>query len=373
MAVISDIYAADDPAKVALELKAIWTKYRASLHQPGGPNQGIFLLLAAHPFTTSSREKAQALATLHRLHRAHTAPDAVPPLIQTLTSHVSANLSANVALGMHASPIMSQEAREASDLSRAVVAAVLNVGTISQDARTGMRAVGLAANLKRVPVVLDPVGVGASTFRQQVVNEILNHTQVTLIKGNAAELSTLAGVQGIESRGVDSGSGQLADPIGLVRTLAQQERCLVLLTGETDYLTDGDRVAVIKNGHRWLGSLTATGCSLGVAVAVGLARASELTTIGSPLPENDEEEEEVDDDGQDDGSRSTAAGLVLKGCPSGWFYGALYGALYFEISAEIAACKASGPGSFLTAWLDVLPTLKWQEIEAKANFEIVSP
>jgi thiamine-phosphate diphosphorylase/hydroxyethylthiazole kinase len=121
--------------------------------------------------------------------------------------------------------------------------------------------------------VLDPVGVGASAFRKEVVEEILNHTQVTLIKGNAAELSCIAGLNEVASRGVDSGSGKLSDPEGLVKRLALREKCFVLLTGEIDYLTDGKLLYRIHNGHPLLGRITGSGCALGVTVAAGMAAA----------------------------------------------------------------------------------------------------
>lgn len=121
--------------------------------------------------------------------------------------------------------------------------------------------------------MLDPVGVGASAFRRAAVDEIMNDTQVTLLKGNSAELSSIAGLSEVTSRGVDSGTGTLKDPEGLVRSLAKKERCLVLLSGKVDYLSDGDVVVLVKNGHELLGKITGSGCALGVTIAAGLAAA----------------------------------------------------------------------------------------------------
>lgn len=129
-------------------------------------------------------------------------------------------------------------------------------------------------------MVLDPVGIGASSFRKKVVEEILNHTQVTLLKGNAAELSSIGGLDEVTSRGVDSGSGTLSNPEDLVRGLARKERCLVLLTGKTDYLSDGDVTVKIYNGHALLGKITGSGCALGVTVAIGMAAACNSSTKG---------------------------------------------------------------------------------------------
>lgn len=137
------------------------------------------------------------------------------------------------------------------------------------------------------------MGVGASAFRKAAVEEILNHTQVTLLKGNAAELSSIAGLSEVASRGVDSGSGALSDPEGLVRRLSQRERCLVLLTGKVDYLSDGEAVVRIHNGHPLLGRITGSGCALGVTVAAGMAAAcnasknADLPRLGATLVKAD--------------------------------------------------------------------------------------
>ncbi len=152
-----------------------------------------------------------------------------------------------------------------------------HIGTISPASREGMYVAGTSANRNLKPVVLDPVGGGATTFRKEVVRGILNHTQVTLLKGNAAELASIAGKSDeVKSRGVDSGAGQLKDPIGLVKDLARKERCLVLLSGKKDYLTDGLTVITSDNGHPLLGAITGSGCALGVTVGAGLAAACNL-------------------------------------------------------------------------------------------------
>jgi len=102
----------------------------------------------------------------------------------------------------------------------------------------------------------------------------MDHTQITLLKGNAAELSAIPGLSEVTSRGVDSGAGSLSDPIGLVSSLARRERCFVLLSGKTDYLSDGARTLACENGHALLGAITGSGCALGVAIATGLAAAN---------------------------------------------------------------------------------------------------
>lgn len=279
-----------------------------------------------------------------------------PPLIQTITSHVSSTMSANLALAFSSSPIMSHEAAEAADLSLAVGALVLNIGTISPASRQGMFVAGTSANRNLKPVVLDPVGGGATQFRKHVVRSILNHTQVTLLKGNAAELASIAGKQNeVKSRGVDSGAGQLKDPIGLVKDLARRERCLVLLSGKKDYLTDGKTVITSDNGHPLLGAITGSGCALGVTVGAGLAAACNLA--------------------KSEGKEVVSLGntLVAHG-EVDLLVGALTGLLAMTIASEKAAVRedVKGPGTFIPALQDELAAVSAEDILRYAKLEIVS-
>ena len=276
IAVISAIVGRKDSDVAAKELGEIVRKYKAGLSASAssdtyGVASGFSLPSASQKDVEYYKTAAAKLLTFHRegLHG--------PPLIQTITSHVSSTMSANLASAFSSSPIMSHEAAEAADLSLAVGALVLNIGTISPASREGMYVAGTSANRNLKPVVLDPVGGGATQFRKDVVRGILNHTQVTLLKGNAAELASIAGKQDeVRSRGVDSGAGQLKDPIGVGKDLAKKERCLVLLSGKKDYLTDGKTVITSNNGHPLLGAITGSGCALGVTVGAGLAAACNL-------------------------------------------------------------------------------------------------
>jgi thiamine-phosphate diphosphorylase/hydroxyethylthiazole kinase len=270
VAVISAIVARQDADVAAAELGSILKRYKDAIGTSTQKASAFSAGLEKPRGESLVRDAAELLS-------AHRSNASGPPLIQTLTSHVSSTLSANVALAFSASPIMSHQEAEADDLGRVTGAVVLNIGTISEEARRGMRAVGAAANRGGKPVVLDPVGVGASSFRKGAVNEIMNHTQITLLKGNSAELSAIAGLTEVQSRGVDSGAGSLRDPEGLVRSLAIRERCLVLMTGKIDYLSDGRIVVKVHNGHELLGRITGSGCALGVTVAAGMAAACSIS------------------------------------------------------------------------------------------------
>ncbi|CBQ72987.1 related to thiamine-phosphate diphosphorylase / hydroxyethylthiazole kinase [Sporisorium reilianum SRZ2] len=356
IAVISAIVSRTDSDKAAQELADIVRTYKAGLAASATPTSthGIasaFALPSPSPHDASHYKTAAAnLLAFHR-QAAHG-----PPLIQAITSHVSSTMSANLALAFSASPIMSHEAAEAADLSLALGALVLNIGTISPAARDGMHAAGTAANRNRKPVVLDPVGGGATQFRRDVVRALLDRTQVTLLKGNAAELASIAGrADEVSSRGVDSGSGQLSDPVGMVRALAQKERCLVLLSGKTDYLTDGTTVLTSENGHPLLGAITGSGCALGVTVAAGLAAACNLVRS------------------QGSAAESLGNTLVAHGHVD-LLVGALTGLLAMTIASEKAARRddVKGPGTFIPALQDELAAVSAEDILQFAKINVVS-
>ncbi|CEH15318.1 hydroxyethylthiazole kinase [Ceraceosorus bombacis] len=342
IAVISAIVARQDAQEAARELKCIVNAFLSARSSAQKPITSAFGLGASR-----SQLKVESLVSRSgELLRA--LREGSPPLIQTLTSHVSSTLSANVTLALSASPIMSHQDAEADDLGNVTGAVVLNIGTIGEEARRGMRAVGSAANRGGKPVVLDPVGVGASAFRRQAVNEIMDHTQITLLKGNAAELGAIAGLTEVQSRGVDSGSGTLRDARGLVLSLARRERCLVLLTGKTDYLSDGEVVITCSNGHALLGAITGSGCALGVAVATGLAAAC-LASQGSEV--------------------KGAGSSIVKAQPDDLLAGALFGILSMTIASELAAARPEvrGPGTFIPALLDELSLMTPETFAQRAK------
>lgn len=253
---------------------------------------------------------------------------------------------------------MSHQEEEAADLGKVTGAVVLNIGTISAESRRGMKAVGREANKLGKPVVLDPVGVGASAFRKGCVQSILNDTQVTLIKGNAAELSSIAGLSEVASRGVDSGAGSLSDPAGLVKKLARKEKCLALLTGKTDYLSDGHAVVACENGHPMVGQITGSGCALGVMLAAGMAAACNEAKVkqekGGDAPLRGHASMLVSADGQD------------------VFIGAVLGLLSMTIASEKAAVREDvrGPGSFIPALIDEIAGLRGEDLLERAKLRV---
>lgn len=349
VAVISAIVARVDPDVASKELSHFIERYQARLEAS---------LTSASATSSVWSESSQLVSAASKLLSHHRASSNGPPLIQTLTSHVSSTMSANIALAFSASPIMSHQDAEAEDLGRVTGAVVLNIGTIGEESRRGMKAVGREANKGGKPIVLDPVGVGASAFRKGCVQTILDDTQVTLIKGNAAELSSIAGLSEVASRGVDSGDGSLKDPIGLVKTLSRKEKCLVLLTGKTDYLSDGNVVVACDNGHPLVGRITGSGCALGVMLAAGMAAACNLTKDQqSTAPTKD----------------TSRASLLVNANHSDLFVGAVLGLLSMTIASEKAAARADvrGPGSFIPALIDEIASLTEHDIAEQAKIRIL--
>ncbi|KAJ9479164.1 Thiamine biosynthetic bifunctional enzyme [Pseudozyma hubeiensis] len=360
IAVISAIVGRTDSDVAAKELGNIVSKYKAGLAASAGSSiAGVTSAFALPPSASTTKNASwykSAVASLLTFHRSSTSG---PPLIQTITSHVSSTMSANLALAFSSSPIMSHEAAEAADLSLAIGALVLNIGTISPASLQGMHVAGTSANRNLKPVVLDPVGGGATQFRRDTVRGILNAAQVTLLKGNAAELASIAGKSDeVKSRGVDSGAGALKDPVGLVKDLARKERCLVLLSGKKDYLTDGETVITSDNGHPLLGAITGSGCALGVTVGAGLAAACNLAKSQS--------------DGKEKVS-SLGNTLVAHG-EVDLLVGALTGLLAMTIASEKAAVRddVRGPGTFIPALQDELAAVSAEDILKMAKIEIVS-
>ncbi|MXQ53360.1 hydroxyethylthiazole kinase [Shimazuella alba] len=180
------------------------------------------------------------------------------PLIHHITNYVTVTDCANITLACGASPVMAHAPEEVSEMVAHSQALVLNIGTLSQSLIESMIRAAKTANQKQVPIVLDPVGVGATTFRLQTVQELLRQVQFTVIRGNASEIATLCGFR--EGKGVDAIDTELKQFIPQVRKLAKQLQTVIAVSGEVDYITDGTQEAQITNGTELLTKVTGTGC-----------------------------------------------------------------------------------------------------------------
>ncbi|MBU5443406.1 hydroxyethylthiazole kinase [Paenibacillus sp. MSJ-34] len=185
------------------------------------------------------------------------------PLIHQITNYVTVNDCANVTLAIGASPVMADDADEVAEIVAMSSALVLNMGTLNNRIVESMIAAGRQANESGVPVVLDPVGAGASQLRNRTARTLLERIQFSVIRGNISEAKCLAGASA-NTRGVDASETDAAagteGSVEVARLLARQYNCVVAVTGETDIVSDGARTLCIRNGHKALGSITGTGC-----------------------------------------------------------------------------------------------------------------
>ncbi|MEH7650258.1 hydroxyethylthiazole kinase [Bacillus safensis] len=183
------------------------------------------------------------------------------PLVHNITNQVVTNFTANGLLALGASPVMANAKEEVAEMAQLADALVLNIGTLTKETLEAMILAGQAANEKGVPVLLDPVGVGATTFRANAAKKLLEQVKITVVRGNAAEVAHLLGVDGWESKGVDAKAAN-----GDVSVLAKQAsialQTVVVITGKVDVVSDGDEALSIHNGHEWLTKVTGTGCLL---------------------------------------------------------------------------------------------------------------
>ena len=191
------------------------------------------------------------------------------PLIHNITNTVVANFSANGLLAIGASPVMADAIEEVAEMTFVSDALVLNIGTLGTMTEATMIRAGQAANEAGCPIVLDPVGVGATSFRRDVVERILRHVRVSVIRGNAGEIATLIGVDWA-ARGVDAGDGA-CEPRQLALEAARRYGCVVAVTGKEDMVSDGNVVMEIHGGTKRMTETTGTGCLLSAVVGACLA------------------------------------------------------------------------------------------------------
>jgi hydroxyethylthiazole kinase len=246
------------------------------------------------------------------------------PLVHQITNYVVMNETANATLALGALPVMAHAREEVEEMVAISGALVLNIGTLSPDWVDAMLLAGRAANEHGVPVVLDPVGAGATAYRTETAKRLLHEVNVTVLRGNAGEVATLVGVTA-EVRGVES-IGTADDPAALARTAGTKLGLVASVTGPVDHVSDGDTVVTVANGHPLMASITGTGCMSSALTGCFLAVNRER-----PL-------------------EAAAEALVA-----------------FGVAGEEAARGASGPGSFHVALYDSLAALDPATLDAKAR------
>ncbi len=198
------------------------------------------------------------------------------PVVHCITNYVTANDCANILLACGASPIMSDEPDEVEDITSLADALTLNIGTLNRRTVPSMLRAGKRADALGHPVLLDPVGAGASGLRTETAAELLREVRVAAVRGNVSEIRALA-AGAHDTRGVDAadadrlGSAGVDDTIALARAFARKIGAVVAVTGATDVVTDGERVCVITNGNALMSRVTGTGCMLSAMTAAYLA------------------------------------------------------------------------------------------------------
>ena len=230
------------------------------------------------------------------------------PLVHHITNYVTVNLVANATLSTGALPVMAHAVDEVAEMSSAASALVINIGTLDSSQIESALVAGKSANACGVPIVLDPVGAGATKLRTQTAERLLTELEISAVCGNAGEIATLAGLSA-EVRGVESLTGdaeeatfQAASSLGLT----------VAATGETDYISDGVRVLAVGNGHPLMGRIVGSGCASTAVVGC-------FASVGG-------------------GDVDTVAAALA----------------YFGRAGEAAAERAEGPGTFEPRLLDAL-------------------
>jgi hydroxyethylthiazole kinase len=180
------------------------------------------------------------------------------PLVHHITNTVTMNDCANITLAIGGSPVMTSNPLEVEEMVSHATALVVNIGTLSDDNLKSIYLAGKKANELNIPIILDPVGVGATSYRKNTVKTLLKEIYFTVIKGNMSEIKTLAGLD-VSSKGVDA----TADTEGAKECafqLAQRLSNVIVITAKEDIVSDGHSVCSIHNGHQILASVTGTGC-----------------------------------------------------------------------------------------------------------------
>jgi hydroxyethylthiazole kinase len=246
------------------------------------------------------------------------------PLVHQITNYVVMNETANATLALGARPVMAHAREEVEEMAALAAALVLNIGTLSAPWIESMILAGKAANAAGVPVVLDPVGAGATRFRTETAERILAEIDIAVMRGNAGEIATLTG-HAAEVHGVDSVSIG-APPEEIALRAAGLYGCVASVTGPIDHVSDGRESLVVDNGHPLLGVVTGTGC-----MATAVSACFVAVERDQPL---------------------LAAAEALAA---------------FGVAAEDAAVAVKGPGSFHVALYDALYNLDPDTLDSRAR------
>lgn len=248
------------------------------------------------------------------------------PLIHNITNYVVMNFTANALLSLGASPVMAHAVEEVEEMAGLAGALVVNIGTLSSPWVDAMFKAVKAARARSIPIVLDPVGAGATKFRTDVAWRLAQEPGISVIRGNGSEIMALAG-RSSTTKGVDSSLGS-EEAFEAALEFASSLGTVVAVTGKEDFITDGTRMARVSNGHQLMGRVTGTGCSA---------------------------------------SSITGAFCAVEADP---FIAATGALITFGIAGEMAAATSPRPGTFGTLLLDALDAVTTDEIKGRARVAI---
>jgi hydroxyethylthiazole kinase len=247
------------------------------------------------------------------------------PLVHNITNYVVMNYTANALLAMGASPVMAHAPNEVEEMVSYAGALVLNIGTLTDDWIESMIIAGRKASARNTPIILDPVGSGATSLRTDSAKKIIEQTRVGVIRGNASEILSLRHKDS-KTKGVDA-IHSVEEATGTAKILAGELNTILAITGPVDLVTNGDSVLRVSNGHPLMGYVTGTGCTATVTVGAFLA---------------------VDDNPVS----ATATALA-----------------FFGLAGEVAGEKASAPGSFMIELLNALYSIHPEQLEKGCKIE----
>jgi hydroxyethylthiazole kinase len=241
------------------------------------------------------------------------------PVIHHLTNWVTIYDCANVVKVLGASPVMAHAKEEVAEMAKIASALVLNIGTLTVEFVEAMKAAALSANEKGIPVILDVCGAGATKLRDKKSFELLDEARIDIIKGNSSEIARISGEE-VQTKGVDAvETGK--DLMRLAGRLSRERKCTVVITGKEDIVTDGEKIYIVKNGHRMMSHIVGTGCMAASVIGAFAAVEADLA------------------------------------------YAATAALVSFEIAAECAAKNSAGAGSFKEKLFDCLYNLDKKTID----------
>jgi hydroxyethylthiazole kinase len=249
------------------------------------------------------------------------------PLTHNITNYVAMNITANALLAIGASPVMAHAAEEVEEMVALARALVINIGTLSTTWIDSMIKAGREARRRGIPIILDPVGAGATKFRTATARDLLREICPAIVRGNASEIRSLVFAEH-STKGVDS-THSTGEALDAAQEISRQHYCVVSLSGERDLIVSGKERICISNGHPMMPRVTGLGCT------------------------------------------ATAITGAFAAVNSSYFQAAAHAMALMGIAGEMAAEKANGPGSFQPAFLDTLYSIQEPDIDRRLRMETI--